>query len=303
MVQIFTYHIAGNFHQGEIFAYFITKLEWQKIKEWKFCVFKLNPLVVLHYTHVFCEHCQGQVSLAAMALLHYMVVLPWRNTELPDPAGPLSSLLPLMAIEQANMAITHSQVLRQWKRPTHQNMYLIATNASLSLHTCGVPPPQCIDHNVYKVLKFFLAKIWECAKINPAKIYHSVAVMDLAKFFPGKNFPLYDILTHANWAKIRTYENFFLRLQHYPILSCTATFCVLRHSKCPCKYGSRISWPWWWKKHAPRVKQFELAQRVSQGVWLEGPGKIQKLELQNFNPMENLKLYENMHQRKFPAIW
>ena len=42
-----------------------------------------------------------------MALLRYMTVLPWRNAELPDPAGPLSSSLPSMAIEQANVASTY----------------------------------------------------------------------------------------------------------------------------------------------------------------------------------------------------
>ena len=40
-----------------------------------------------------------------MALLRYMTVLPRRNAELPDPAGPLSSSVPSMAIEQANAAV------------------------------------------------------------------------------------------------------------------------------------------------------------------------------------------------------
>ena len=32
----------------------------------------------------------------------------------------------------------------------------------------------------------------------------------------------------------------------------------------------------WWKKHAPWVERFELAQSVPpQGVWLEGPGKFE----------------------------
>ena len=35
-----------------------------------------------------------------------MTVLPRRNPELPDPAGPLSSSLPSTAIEEANVAIT-----------------------------------------------------------------------------------------------------------------------------------------------------------------------------------------------------
>ena len=41
-----------------------------------------------------------------MALLRDMTVLPQCNAKLPDDAGPISSLLPSMAIEQANMAIT-----------------------------------------------------------------------------------------------------------------------------------------------------------------------------------------------------
>ena len=53
-------------------------------------------------------------------------------------------------------------------------------------------------------------------------------------------------------------------------------------------------------KHAPWVQKFELGQRVSHGVWLEGH-EIQKLELQNLILMKNLKLYKNMHQWKFPT--
>ena len=41
-----------------------------------------------------------------MVLLRYMTILPQRNAELPDPAGPISSSLLSMAIEQANVAIT-----------------------------------------------------------------------------------------------------------------------------------------------------------------------------------------------------
>ena len=54
----------------------------------------------------------------------------------------------------------------------------------------------------------------------------------------------------------------------------------------------------WWKKHGRWVEKFKSAQHVSQGVWVEGHGKF---ELQNFIPSEKYKLYENLHQRKFPA--
>ena len=81
-------------------------------------MFKLNQLVAVHYAHMFCERCRGEVRLAAMALLcyTYMTVFRRRIAELPDSAGPLSSSLPSMAIEQANVAITR------------------ATNATLSVH-------------------------------------------------------------------------------------------------------------------------------------------------------------------------
>ena len=49
---------------------------------------------------------------------------------------------------------------------------------------------------------------------------------------------------------------------------------MYKHSRCPCKYNSLISSPWWWNRHASWVEKFELA-RVSQGVWLEGPGKFE----------------------------
>ena len=60
---------------------------------------------MVHYAHLFCEGCGGELWLAGMALLRYMTVLPRRNAEPPDPAGPLLSSLPLTVIEQANMAI------------------------------------------------------------------------------------------------------------------------------------------------------------------------------------------------------
>ena len=91
-------------------------------------MFKLNPLVTVHYAHVFGEHCRGEVCLAVMALLDYVTVLPWHIAELPDPAGPLSSPLPSMVIEQAT-----------W--PLHER----ATSKTHSLHTRCLPPPQSID--------------------------------------------------------------------------------------------------------------------------------------------------------------
>ena len=104
---VYMYRIARNFRL--LYVYFATKLEWCKINQQKIL-------------HVFCEHCGGEVWLAAMALLHFMTVFLWRNAEIPDPAVPLSPSLPLMAIEQANVAITRSQVLRQWKCPKHQHI-------------------------------------------------------------------------------------------------------------------------------------------------------------------------------------
>ena len=44
--------------------------------------------------------------------------------------------------------------------------------------------------------------------------------------------------THVSCAKISTYKNFDPRLRECPIPSLTATFCLLRRSGYPCKYGS-----------------------------------------------------------------
>ena len=48
-----------------------------------------------------------------MALLRYITVLPQRNTELPNPAGPLSSSLPSTAIEQENCSHVAITCVRQ----------------------------------------------------------------------------------------------------------------------------------------------------------------------------------------------
>ena len=56
-----------------------------------------------------------------------------------------------------------------------------------SLHTCRLPPPQSVD-----------TTFTGCAKINPAKIQHSIAAIDLAKFLPGENFPLYGIMHNSS---------------------------------------------------------------------------------------------------------
>ena len=63
--------------------------------------------------------------------------------------------------------------------------------------------------------------------------------------------------------------------QDYLIPFSTATFLLLRCSRCSCNYGSLDHRFAWWKKHTtPWVKTFKLVQRVS-GVWLEGPGKFE----------------------------
>ena len=114
------YHIEGNSCPGGNFRLFYHQIrEAKNYNRQKFCMFKLNLLVVVHYAHVFCERCRGEVWLTLMALLHYMTVLPWRNAELRDHAGPLSSSLQSTTTEQANVAIPCSQVLHQWKCPTH----------------------------------------------------------------------------------------------------------------------------------------------------------------------------------------
>ena len=64
------YHIVGNFHQGKIFAYFTTKLGWQKINQQKFCMFKLNLLHTIHYSRVYTSTLSS--AQLVLACLHYM---------------------------------------------------------------------------------------------------------------------------------------------------------------------------------------------------------------------------------------
>ena len=154
--------IAGNSFQEKIFAYFATKLEWQKINRGKFGMFKLNPLFTVHYAHVFCESCRGEVWLAAMALLRYMTILPQHNAELQDPAGPLSSSLPSTAIEQANVAITRVRQDEEKK-----------TNAKWApYHECNTlfpySSPTTSSKRRHKVNSS--GQKLGCAKINPLKI-------------------------------------------------------------------------------------------------------------------------------------
>ena len=57
-----------------------------------------------------------------------MMVLPQRNAELPYPAGPLSSLLPSTAIEQANVAITHVHQDKAEKTNTKREPYIMLSD-------------------------------------------------------------------------------------------------------------------------------------------------------------------------------
>ena len=59
-----------------------------------------------------------------MALLCYMTVLPRRDAELPDPAGPLSSFVPSTAIEQANAAVAHVRQDEAWKTNSKRGPYI-----------------------------------------------------------------------------------------------------------------------------------------------------------------------------------
>ena len=112
------------------------------------------------------------------------------------------------------------------------------------------------------------------------------------KFSNGANFSVF-----RTCAKIIAYKIFYPRPRDNPILSHTATSSLLRHSRCPCKRGSLISSPWWWTKHAMRVKKLGLAQRVSQGLWFAEPEK-NPINAPNFILTKILKSYENLHQRK-----
>ena len=119
-----------------------------------------------------------------MALLHYMTVLQRRNAELPDPAGPLSSSVPSTAIEQANAAVARVRQDEAGKTNaksaveffaygsvSHIDVYVVATNATLSLHTGLQPraPPEIVDTRLQRV-----------------------------KILPGKNLAVYENKTGEN---------------------------------------------------------------------------------------------------------
>ena len=87
--------------------------------------------------------------------------------------------------------------------------------------------------------------------------FRILRMVQISHISNGANFRIFR--THTDCAEIRTYENFHLRSRAYSILSqCTATFCLLRHSKSPCKYGSRVSSPW-------MVKE---AWTMSREIWI-----------------------------------
>ena len=147
------YRIVGNSCQGEFFAFFAYKLEWHKFNQRKFCWFKLNLLATIHvyYGHVYCERCL-EVLRWSVTCCHglqcYTMVLPQRNPELPDPAGPLLSSLPLMTIEETSMAAT---------RDSHE---CSSFSLSLSPHTRCLPPPQSIDTAFARSWNYSRKEFW-----------------------------------------------------------------------------------------------------------------------------------------------
>ena len=59
------------------------------------------------------------------------------------------------------------------------------------------------------------------------------------------NFRMVQIFTYFEHMRIvQELEPTKLFTRHYPTLSHTATFCLLRRSSCPCKYGSLVSSSW-----------------------------------------------------------
>ena len=117
------------------------------------------------------------------------------------------------------------------------------------------------------------------------------------KFSNGANFRIFR--TYTNCVKIRNYASIFPRVQNYPILSHKATFHLLRCSRCPCKHGSP---PHQVKEACTMFRKVQKSLTCVPGGVAWRTWKIQRLELRNFTLKENTNLYENMHQRKFPAI-
>ena len=74
-----------------------------------------------------------------MALLHYLQVLPHCG-QLPDPTGPLSSLLPLSAIDEANASARQYGCQEELRRQLQREGLIVATNATLFLHISLFPP-------------------------------------------------------------------------------------------------------------------------------------------------------------------
>ena len=154
---------------------------------------------------------------------------------------------------------------------------------NLTLHAHSKTRHTCQDIHIPVMTYHCLDSILCKSYTNTATHCRSPSLQELpysGKFLNGENFRIFR--TWAKCTKNRTYKN-FLR-QHMYTQSAMAFYQYLKPLQCsrrPCKCESHISSPWWWNKHVPWIERFKLAQRVSQGVWVERPGKS-KLELRNF---------------------
>ena len=141
------YCIVRNFHQGEIFAYFATKLKWWKINPWKFCMSKLNPLVA--------------ASILCTCVL--WMLLMWNETSCHGSAalhdGFATAKCRALRYCWASFAIAAidddwtskcGHYTKSSSSPMEASHTLIytwypCTNATLSFYTPHLPPPQSIN--------------------------------------------------------------------------------------------------------------------------------------------------------------
>ena len=170
----------------------------------------------------------------------------------------------------------------------------------VSVHVCGVeavPVGNVSWFFSFTCLIKCRRPFWTC----PIPYLRSTTILlDNWRVFVEKypiagNFPMVQIFAYFEHVQIvRKLEPMKILARDYPILSHTAMFRLLWHSRCPCKYGSRVSLPWWWKDARTMIRKLRISPTCVPGVWLEGHGKFKssKIRTLKFNSDGNFEIIQ-----------
>ena len=133
-----------------------------------------------------------------MALLRYLQVLP-RCGQLPDLTGPLSSSLPSSAIDEANASARQYGCQEELRRQLQREGLIVATNATLFLHTSLSPPS---DLELLDLLKWSVERVklkfnalefnfaQSCVRENKsAEFFPQYYTSSFSEIFPLRKFP------------------------------------------------------------------------------------------------------------------